>query len=229
MMESVRAALRDAHSILDDPFGFFKSISADKETRPRSIRYTVGWFILFSIVPALLLPLWKPLTDWAFATAVVKIPDLHFANEVYLSMSLYLYPLIYSYLGDSFRTWLVCFPLLMLDLLANLLVGAGVFHLFFRYALGGNGRYRDALAVLAFGDLPSLLFGFLPYSAAIGLAWTSLLQIPVGFHYVYKVSWKRAFIPYVLWTVFIFVSWGTRGTVSSAGLIAMIPKGPYSL
>lgn len=228
-MEFVRSAFRDAHSILSDPFGFFKSMSEDKETRPRSTWYVVTWFILFSIVPGLLLPLWKPLTDWAIATAVVKIPDLHFANEVYLSMALYLYPLIYSYLGDSFRTWLVCFPLLMLDLLLTLLALAGVFHLLFKYLLGGNGSYKDALAVVAFGDIPSLLFGFLPYSAAIGLAWTSLLQIPVGFHYMYKVSWKRAFIPYVLWTVFIFVSWGTRGTVSFAGLISMIPKGPYSL
>lgn len=227
-MESMRAAFRDARSVLSDPFGFFKSTSEDKETKPHSTRYILTWFVLFSIGPCLLLPLWKLLTDWTVATAVVKIPDLHFANEVYLSMSLYLYPLVYSHLGDSFRTWSVCFPLLMVDLLANLLVGAGVFHLFFRYVLGGNGRYRDALTVLAFGDLPSLLFGFLPYSAALGLAWTSLLQISVGFHYMYGVSWKRAFMPYVLWTVFIFVSRGTRGTVSSAGLIAMIPKGPYS-
>jgi len=158
---------------------------------------------------------------------MVKIPDLHFANEVYLSMSLYLYPLIYSYFGDNIRTCLVCSPLLMLDLLLTLLVGAAIFHLVFKYFLGGNGNYTDAVAIFAFGDLPSLLFGFLPYSAAIGLAWTSLLQIAVGFHYMYKVPWKRAFIPYLLWTIFIFVSWGTRGTVSSAGLIAMIPKGPY--
>jgi len=81
--------------------------------------------------------------------------------------------------------------------------------------------------VLAFGDLPSLLFGFLPYSAAIGLAWTSLLQIPVEFHYLYGVSWNRAFIPYVLWTIFIFVSWGTMGTVSPSGVISLIPRGPY--
>jgi len=226
-MEFLRMAFRDAYSILIDPFRFFKSMSEDKETRPRSIRYIATWFILFCVISAMLLPLWKPLTDWTIATSVVKIPDLHFANEVYLSMALYLYPLVYSYLGDHFWTWLACIPLLMIDSLATLLLGAGIFHLFFKYVLRGNGRYKDAVAVVAFGDLPSLLFGFLPYSAAVGLAWTSLLQMPVGFHYMYGVPWKRAFIPYVLWTAFIFVSWRTRGTVSSAGLLPMIPRGPY--
>jgi len=158
---------------------------------------------------------------------VVKIPDLHFGNAAYLDVAREVYPLAYSYLGNHLLTWLVCIPILMADLLATLLFGAVFMHVVFRYLLGGNGQLADTLAVLAFGDLPSLLFGFLPYSAAIGLAWTSLLQIPVGFHYLYRVSWKRAFIPYIMWTIYIFVSWGTMGTTSPVGLTALFPQGPY--
>lgn len=158
----------------------------------------------------------------------MKIPDLHFGNAVYLTIARDIYPLVYSYLGNHLLTWLVCIPILMADMLATLFFGAAFIHMVFRHLLRGDGRLSNALAVLAFGDLPSLLFGFLPYSAAIGLAWTSLLQIPVGFHYLYKVSWNRAFIPYVIFTMYIFISWGTMGTVSPIGLTAHIRPGPYS-
>lgn len=183
--------------------------------------------MLFLLVPAMLLPIWKPLSDWAIDASVVKIPDLHFGNAAFLDTATQIYPLVHSHLGNGLWTWLACIPILMADLLATLLIGAGLFHLVFKYILKGDGQYGDALAAFAFGDLPSLLFGFLPYSAAIGLAWTSLLQIPVGFHYLYGVPWNRAFIPYVMWTIFIFVSWGTMGTASPPGAISLIPRGPY--
>lgn len=218
--------MRDARSILTDPFGFYKTMKRAKQARLDSsaMRYVLAWFTMFSFVPASLLPIWKPLSDWAIDASVVKIPDLHFGNAVFLEIANQIYPLVYSYLGNNLWTWLVCIPILIADLLVTLLVGAGLFHLVFRYVLKGDGQYGDALAALAFDDLPSLLFGFLPYSSAIGLAWTSLLQIPVGFHYIYGVSWNRAFIPYVIWTIFIFVSWGTMGTVSPQGLISLIPE-----
>jgi len=224
--EFLRSAMGDARVILTNPFGFYETMKMAKPGSPR-IEYVLEWFTLFSLVPAMLLPIWKPLSDWAIDASVVKIPDLHFGNAVYLEIANRFYPLVHSHLGNDTLTWLACILILMADLLLTLLVGAGLFHLAFKYVLKGDGRYGDALAALAFGDLPSLLFGFLPYSAAIGLAWTSLLQIPVGFHYLYGVSWGRAFIPYVLWTIFIFVSWGTMGTVSPPGVISLIPRGPY--
>ncbi|MCL5317366.1 MAG: hypothetical protein M1503_03740 [Thaumarchaeota archaeon] len=198
------------------------------ELAPVETWYVLTWFTMFSTVPSLLLPIWKPLTDWAINASAVKIPDLHFGNVVYLEVSQQIYPLVYSYVGNHLWTWLVCAPILIADLLATLVFGSALFHLLFKFIFGGNGRYRDALTAFAFGNLPSLLFGFVPYSAAIGLAWTSLLQIPVGFHYMYDVSWNRVFIPYLLWTFFIFVAWGTVGTVSPPGLMSLIPKGPYS-
>jgi len=227
--EFLKSAMRDAGSILTDPFGFYKTMKRAKQASLGSytMRYVLGWFMLFSFVPALLLPIWKPLSDWAIDASVVKIPDLQFGNAAFLDTATQIYPLVNSYLGNNLWTWLACIPIIMADLLVTLLIAAGLFHLVFKYILKGNGQYGDALAVFAFGDLPSLLFGFLPYSAAIGLAWTSLLQIPVGFHYLYGVSWNRAFIPYVIWTIFIFVSWGTMGTVSPQGLISLIPRGPY--
>jgi len=220
----------DAWSMLRNPFGFFLTLREERHAKSesRTVSYVFEWFILFSAVPSLLLPVWKPLTDWAIRVSVVKIPDLHFGNAVYLSMAREVYPLVYSYVGNHLLTWLVCVPILMGDLLATLFFAAAFMHLVFKYILGGDGRFRDALAIIAFGDLPSLLFGFLPYSAAVGLAWTTLLQIPVGFHYLYGVSWNRAFIPYVLFTIFIFVSWGVMGTVHPPTLTTLIPLGPRS-
>lgn len=180
------------------------------------------------VLSALLLPIWKPLSDWAINASIVKIPDLHFGNAVFLEIANQIYPLVYSYLGSNLWTWLVCIPIIVADLLATLLFGSDLFHLIFKYVFKGDGHYRDSLAALAFGDLPSLLFGFLPYSSAIGLAWTSLLQIPVGFHYLYNVSWNRAFIPYMLWTIVIFASWGIMGSIIPKGLMSLIPRGPYS-
>jgi len=229
-LNALRQAASDAWLILQNPFGFFPTLREERDVKSesRSVRYILAWFTLFSAVPSLLIPVWKPLTDWAAQVSVVKIPDLHFGNAVYLTMSREVYPLVFSYIGDHFLTWLFCIPILMADFLTTLLGGAAFMHLVFRYVLGGDGRLRDALAALAFGDLPSLLFGFLPYSAAVGLAWTSLLQIPVGFHYLYKVSWNRAFIPYGAFTMFIFVSWGLMGTVNPRGLTTLIPRGPHS-
>jgi len=229
-MSSLGRMVSDAWFILRNPFGFFPALREERNagSKGRTVGYVLAWFILFSAVPSLLLPVWKPLTGWATQASVVRIPDLHFGNAVYLTMAREIYPLVYSYLGDPLLTWLICIPILMIDFLATLLFGAAFMHLVFRYLLGGDGRLKDALAVMAFGDLPSLLFGFLPYSAAVGLAWTSLLQIPVGFHYLYKVSWNRAFIPYGLFTLFIFFSWGMIGTVSPPGLMTLIPRGPHS-
>ena len=47
MMEFVRKALRDAHSILSDPFGFFKSMGETREKGPRKVRYVVTWSSCF--------------------------------------------------------------------------------------------------------------------------------------------------------------------------------------
>jgi len=76
---------------------------------------------MFSFVSALLLPIWKPLSDWAINASIVKVPDLHFGNAVFLEIANQIYPLVYSYLGSNLWTWLVCIPILVADLLATLL------------------------------------------------------------------------------------------------------------
>ncbi len=225
----LRLALTDAHHVLRDPFGFFCSLGKDRESGRHRPKHILAWFTLFSLVPSLLIPVWKPLTDWAIETSAVKVPDLHFGNQAYVTVARDYYPLFYSYVGNHLLAWLACVPILVLDLVGTLLVASVFMHLLFKHLLCGNGRWEDALAALAFGDLPSLLFGFLPYSAAIGLAWTTLLQIPVAFHYLYRVSWNRAFIPYGVFLLIVFVAWGVWGTASPSGFLAIIQRGPYRI
>ncbi len=179
------------------------------------------------MIPALLLPLWKPLTDWVVGVSAVKIVDFHFGNQVYLALSRDFYPLYYSYLGDPVLSWLACIPTLLSDTLGTALFAAAFLHLVARYALGGEGTWRDGLACIAFGDLPSLLFGFLPFSAAVGLAWTTLLQFTVSVHYLYRVPWNKALIPYVAFSFLLFAAWSLFSTVSPAGLLDAVPRGPY--
>jgi hypothetical protein len=60
-----RRALRDGYSVLSDSFGFFASMRKEgrgKSTH-RTVRYIIVWFIMFSIVPSLLLSAWMPLID----------------------------------------------------------------------------------------------------------------------------------------------------------------------
>jgi len=219
----------DALSILRDPFGFFERLHQEKAAEPqtRNWRYAIVFTAVLTLIPALLLPLWKPLDDWVINVSTVRIADFHFGNQVYLALSRDFYPLYLSYLGNHVLVWLLCIPTLLLDTIGTILLGAIVLHLVAKYLLRGKGTWSDALACLAFGDLPSLLFAFLPFSAAIGLAWTTILQFPVGIHYLYGVPWGRAFIPYVAFVFAMIVSWSLFGTVSPPGLPALIPSGPY--
>jgi len=115
----LRSAMRDALSILIDPFGFYETIKRGKQAKPDSTRigYVLEWFAIFSLVPASLLPIWKPLSDWAIDASVVKIPDLHFGNAAFLEIATQIYPLVHSHLGSNILTWLACIPILMVDLL----------------------------------------------------------------------------------------------------------------
>jgi len=214
---------------LRDPFLFFQGLREERShgADSRSPWYALGFLTVFSLVPAMLFPLWKPLSDWAASISVVKVLDFHFGNQVYLALSRDFYPLYYSYLGDPVLAWLVCIPTLLLDTLGTALFFAAFLHLLARYLLGGRGTWRDGLACVVFGDLPSLLFGFLPFSAAVGLTWTTLLQFTVSVHYLYQVPWNRALIPYVAFALLLLLAWSLYGTASPPGLLDAIPRGPY--
>jgi hypothetical protein len=104
---------------------------------------------------------------------------------------------------------------------------AGFLHVTYRYLLGGNGDFKYALAGVCYGDLPSLLFGFLPFSAAIGLLWTGFMQFSLTARYLYGLSWNRALIPLLLFGFVLVIGWSMYGTVSPPGFLDLVPLGPY--
>jgi hypothetical protein len=60
--------------------------------------------------------------------------------------------------------------------------------------VGGKGTIKDTLMMIAYGDAPGLLFGWIPYFATIAAMWAAVIQLFVGPIVLHKLSWARASI-----------------------------------
>lgn len=60
--------------------------------------------------------------------------------------------------------------------------------------VGGKGTIKDTLMMIAYGDAPGLLFGWIPYFATIAALWAAVIQLFVGPIVLHKLSWARASI-----------------------------------
>jgi hypothetical protein len=58
--------------------------------------------------------------------------------------------------------------------------------------LGGKGTVKDTLMMIAYGDAPGLLFGWIPYFATIAAMWAAVIQLFIGPIVLHKISWTRA-------------------------------------
>ncbi len=72
-----------------------------------------------------------------------------------------------------------------------LLLSTGYIHVIMKLA-GGEGRVRDTLKMIAYGDAPALLFGWIPYLATIAAFWAAVIQLLIGPVVVHKISWTKA-------------------------------------
>ena len=61
-------------------------------------------------------------------------------------------------------------------------------------AVGGKGSLKDTLMMIAYGDAPGLLFGWIPYFATIAALWAAVIQLFIGPIVLHKLSWARASI-----------------------------------
>jgi hypothetical protein len=59
---------------------------------------------------------------------------------------------------------------------------------------GGKGTIKDTLKMIAYGDAPGLLFGWIPYFATIAALWAAVIQLFIGPVVLHKISWTRASI-----------------------------------
>jgi hypothetical protein len=74
-----------------------------------------------------------------------------------------------------------------------LLLSTGYLHFIFKVA-GGKGTIKDTFKIIAYGDAPGLLFGWIPYFATIAALWAALIQLFIGPITLHKISWAKTSI-----------------------------------
>jgi hypothetical protein len=60
--------------------------------------------------------------------------------------------------------------------------------------VGGKGSLQDTFKMIAYGDAPGLLFGWIPYFATISAVWAAAIQLLIGPVVLHKISWAKASI-----------------------------------
>jgi hypothetical protein len=58
--------------------------------------------------------------------------------------------------------------------------------------VGGKGSIKDTLMMIAYGDAPGLLFGWIPYFATVAALWAAVIQLFIGPIVLHKISWAKA-------------------------------------
>lgn len=74
-----------------------------------------------------------------------------------------------------------------------LLFSTGYLHIILK-AVGGKGTVKDTFRMIAYGDAPGLLFGWIPYFATIAALWAAVNQLLIGPIVLHKISWTKASI-----------------------------------
>ncbi len=74
-----------------------------------------------------------------------------------------------------------------------LLFSTGYLHIILK-AVGGKGTVKDTFKMIAYGDAPGLLFGWIPYFATIAALWAAVIQLLIGPIVLHKISWTKASI-----------------------------------
>ena len=66
-------------------------------------------------------------------------------------------------------------------------------HIIFK-AVGGKGSAKDTFKIIAYGDAPGLLFGWIPYFATFSAVWAAVIQILIGSTVTHEISLTRTII-----------------------------------
>jgi hypothetical protein len=72
-----------------------------------------------------------------------------------------------------------------------LLLSTGYIHVIMKLA-DGEGRVWDTLKMIACGDTPALMFGWVPYLATVAALWAAVIQLLIGSVVVHKIPWAKA-------------------------------------
>jgi hypothetical protein len=74
-----------------------------------------------------------------------------------------------------------------------LMFTTGYLHIILK-AVGGKGSIKDTFKMIAYGDAPGLLFGWIPYFATMSAIWAAVIQLLIGSVVLHKISWAKACI-----------------------------------
>ena len=74
-----------------------------------------------------------------------------------------------------------------------LLFSTGYLHVILKVA-GGKGSVKDTFKMIAYGDAPGLLFGWIPYFATVAAVWAAVIQLLIGPVTLHQLSWTRAIV-----------------------------------
>jgi len=78
-----------------------------------------------------------------------------------------------------------------------LLITTAYLHIIMK-AIGGKGSVKDTFKMIAYGDAPGLLFGWIPYFATVSAVWAAVIQLLFGPIIIHKISWTRATLVFSL-------------------------------
>ena len=72
-------------------------------------------------------------------------------------------------------------------------ITTGYLHIVLK-AIGGKGSIKDTFRMIAYGDAPGLLFGWIPYFATMSAIWAAIIRLFIGPVVLHKISWGKASI-----------------------------------
>lgn len=147
-----------------------------EELRSEKVSHALAYLLMIGAITAFLTPLQVYL-------GFEDVNGLHAGGQAeFLAMDI---SSLYS-LGIEWRPFLIEALYVMV-----LLVSTGYLHIIFKVA-GGKGSVKDTFKMMAYGDAPGLLFGWVPYFATVSAVWAAVIQILIGSTVVHKISWARA-------------------------------------
>jgi hypothetical protein len=159
-----------AFKILKDPWKTLEELGSEK------IQHALLFLLIIGAVTALLTPLQIHL-------GFEDINGLHAGGQAeYLARDVS----IFFKLGTEWRPLLVEIFYVFI-----LLISTGYTHVILK-VVGGKGSIKDTFKMIAYGDAPALLFGWIPYFATMSALWAAAIQFLIGPVVLHKISLGRA-------------------------------------
>ncbi len=168
----VKRSFRIAFNMLRSPLETLEQVRSEKTRNALFFLLTVG------AVTALLTPVQVFL-------GFEDVNGLHAGGQAeYLAMDV----------SSMYKLGLEYRPLLIEVFYVFILAfSTGYLHVILKVA-GGKGSVKDTFKMIAYGDAPGLLFGWIPYFATVAAVWAAVIQLLVGPAVLHKLSWTRAIV-----------------------------------